>query len=746
MKRCELLIPAGGKKQYIAAVENGADAIYVGGRDFNARMSAENFSLDELESALDYGHGRGVKTYITMNTLLDDSQLEHALSQAGRYYQMGADGVIIQDLGLGLLVKENFPKLPLHLSTQAGVYDAEGVKAAAKLGYERVVMARELSFDEIKKAIDTGVEIEVFVHGALCICYSGQCQLSRYIGGRSGNKGGCAQPCRLPYKGAAGEPYPLSPKDLCLIEEIGMLAGAGTASLKVEGRMKSPEYVATVTSIYRKYLDMWYEFGKYQVTEEDMNSLKQIFNRGGFTKGYFYGEPGQAVMSSKLSKNAGLFAGRAAKDSAGPLMEIREERKIQRGDYIEIRGKENSGNLVTYAENIGKGLIRFGDIKTRVSKGDEVYILTSGHLMDNARKTFENIEFDSGKYLRKTAVNMKVKASPGKAVELEVIYDDGKGLCLSVKKTGDILDKAKGDKGCKDVIIRQLSKTGATPFTAGTIDVSEEEPCYAPVSSINTLRREALTELEKKIKASYKRDCGCQKLSYNGSESFEFENQNKNSDGEREAELVFYDADDFLRCDIAAISDNIKNAAGSDIRIKALVPIHQYEKCLKKKSAKTPKYEIIPYIQGMNKGAGDRWIERHFREIVQLIKEHGGFVYVGNIRWIEPFAQTGIKVMGDSALNITNKYSEMAYRRLGMTQGRMSLEKEEKGMGAFPLMTTEHKFSTEFITDRKGYRYRLKFDDFSHKTLIIREEEPISWKRVKNVFEEGAGSVRIYIS
>ena len=252
MKRCELLIPAGGKKQFIAAVENGADAVYVGGRDFNARINAENFSVEELEKAVDYGHLKGVKTYVTMNTLLDDEQLEPALLKAAQYYNIGVDGIIIQDMGLGLLIKENVPKLPIHLSTQAGTYDAEGVEAAAGLGYERVVLARELSLEEIKRAVKTGIEIEVFIHGALCMCYSGQCQLSRYIGGRSGNKGACAQPCRLPYTGMNNhnyqQTYPLSPKDLCLIEDIGALAEAGVASLKVEGRMKSPEYVAIVTS------------------------------------------------------------------------------------------------------------------------------------------------------------------------------------------------------------------------------------------------------------------------------------------------------------------------------------------------------------------------------------------------------------------------------------------------------------------------------------------------------------------
>ena len=259
MKRCELLSPAGNAESFIAAAEAGADAIYLGGTAFNARMNAGNLTRGELKEAFDFARIRGIKTYVTMNTLIRDDEMTDALKAAYEMYDMGADALIIQDLGLGSLVRKYIPDMPIHLSTQGSVYSLEGVEAAEKLGYERVVLARELTLEEIRRiCAGTKTEIEVFVHGALCICYSGQCQLSRYFGGRSGNRGQCAQPCRLAYdieEGFEGKPprgkHILSPKDICLIDRVGELIDAGVASLKIEGRMKSPEYVGTVTSIYR---------------------------------------------------------------------------------------------------------------------------------------------------------------------------------------------------------------------------------------------------------------------------------------------------------------------------------------------------------------------------------------------------------------------------------------------------------------------------------------------------------------
>ncbi|MBQ1471051.1 MAG: U32 family peptidase, partial [Eubacterium sp.] len=317
-KRIELLAPAGGIQQLIAAVENGADAVYLGGRMFNARMKASNFDDDAMQQAIDYAHLHGVDVHVTLNTLLRDDELPEALEYASFLYQAGVDALIVQDLGLAHLLSQFMPELPLHFSTQGTTYDLRGVEAASRLGFSRVVLARELSMEEIRPiCAGTETEIEVFVHGALCVCYSGQCQLSRFFGGRSGNRGVCAQPCRLPYetKTKAGQlvntaRYPLSPRDQCLIEHLGELIEAGVTSLKIEGRMKSPEYVGTVVAIYRKYLDEYYRHGTYRVGHEDRMALAQIFNRGGFTDGYLQGEDGMALMSGDIPKHQGILIGK----------------------------------------------------------------------------------------------------------------------------------------------------------------------------------------------------------------------------------------------------------------------------------------------------------------------------------------------------------------------------------------------------------------------------------------------------
>ena len=251
MDRPELLSPVGGKAHLIAAVNNGADAVYMGGMAFNARIFADNFSDEELPDAIRYAHSHGVKVYMTINTLIADSELSRAFDYCNYIYGLGADGVIVQDMGLARLLHKYLPDLPLHLSTQGTLYNKGGALAAAEMGFSRVVPARELSLEEIKdlaaycNTLEPKVDVEVFVHGALCMCYSGQCQMSRVLGGgsgRTGNRGTCAQPCRQAYRGDDGETYyALSPKDLCLIEHIPELVMSGAASFKIEGRMKTPE-------------------------------------------------------------------------------------------------------------------------------------------------------------------------------------------------------------------------------------------------------------------------------------------------------------------------------------------------------------------------------------------------------------------------------------------------------------------------------------------------------------------------
>ena len=309
MKRdVELLAPAGSYDIAIAAINAGADAVYLGGENFGARANAENLNTEEIVDVLNYAHLNGRKVYLTINTLLKNKEIKNNLYDFLRpLYENGLDSVIVQDVGVLLFVKKHFPDLNIHASTQMTISGKETVKWLKDLGAERVVLPRELSIDEIKDLKGTDIEIESFVHGALCYCYSGQCLLSSFIGGRSGNRGRCAQPCRLPYDviydgmliNESDEKYILSPKDICALYLLPDIIDAGVTSLKIEGRMKKKEYVCGVVSIYRKYLDMILNGEKFEVEESDIKLLMDLFNRHGFNESYFYTKNGREMISLK---------------------------------------------------------------------------------------------------------------------------------------------------------------------------------------------------------------------------------------------------------------------------------------------------------------------------------------------------------------------------------------------------------------------------------------------------------------
>ncbi len=300
MSRFEILAPAGSLETLICAINNGADAVYIGGQDFSARKNAVNFSKEDIEAAVKYAHLHDAKVYVTVNTLIYDSEFESLYKFIDFLYTANVDALIIQDLGVLSLVKECFPDFEVHASTQMTIHNIAGARLAKELGFKRVVLSRELTFGEIKNISENvDIELEVFVHGALCMSYSGQCLMSSFIGGRSGNRGDCAQPCRLPYTllsadgkaVSAKEKYLLSLKDLCLIDEMEALADCNVTSLKIEGRMKSSEYVSVVTSIYNKYRDG----GKVQ--KSDYFALEAIFSRSGFTKGYTDASTGRHMLN-----------------------------------------------------------------------------------------------------------------------------------------------------------------------------------------------------------------------------------------------------------------------------------------------------------------------------------------------------------------------------------------------------------------------------------------------------------------
>ncbi|MFA9377390.1 MAG: DUF3656 domain-containing protein [Lachnotalea sp.] len=370
-KKIELLAPAGSFESMKAAINAGADAVYIGGSMFGARAYANNLEKDLMLNAIDYAHLHGRSLYLTVNTLLKNVELNTSLYDYLKlYYEHGLDAVIVQDIGVFQFIKTNFPDLPIHASTQMTICGVEGAKMLKDLGTTRVVTARELSLNEIREIHDkVDVEIESFVHGALCYCYSGQCLLSSFIGGRSGNRGRCAQPCRMPYKvmknnkqiNQSNETYILSPKDMCTIDIIPDMLEAGIDSFKIEGRMKKPEYAAGVVRLYRKYIDLFIANGRkgYKVLEQDKRELEDIFNRCGFNQGYYneqngrdmitLTEPAKRVRNEELHKELSQYIDKEPKEKIKGCLGLTKgsaaKLKIQLGEVI----IETYGNLVEEA-------------------------------------------------------------------------------------------------------------------------------------------------------------------------------------------------------------------------------------------------------------------------------------------------------------------------------------------------------------------------------------------------------------
>ena len=343
----DLLSPVGDFDCLKAAVQNGANSVYFGANLFSARAFASNFDLDELKNAIQYARIRGVKTNLTLNTLIKNDEFEDAFNLAKKAYEFGIDAIIVQDLGLAKMLIKSFPDLAIHASTQMSVHNLQGVLELQELGFKRVVLSRELSIGEIEYICrNSNVEIECFIHGALCISYSGQCLFSSMIGGRSGNRGKCAQPCRLPYKllennSVIDSGYLLSTRDICGLDFIPDMINAGVTCLKIEGRMKKPEYVATVTRIYRKYIDLAESSEPYVVDDADRKILMQAFNRGSFSCGHLSNEPNKKLVFKDKSDNMGLFLGKVEKyNSNKGYITVKLNEPIEVGDTVALE-REN---------------------------------------------------------------------------------------------------------------------------------------------------------------------------------------------------------------------------------------------------------------------------------------------------------------------------------------------------------------------------------------------------------------------
>ena len=428
----ELLSPVGDFECLKAAVQNGADCVYFGATSFSARASASNFNLENLSQAIEYAKLRGVRTNLTLNTLIKDEEFEDAYNLAKKAYEFGIDAIIVQDLGLGLKLIKDFPDLAIHASTQMSVHNLQGVLKLQELGFKRVVLARELSAQEIEYICkNSNVEIECFIHGALCICYSGQCLFSSMIGGRSGNRGKCAQPCRLPYTlidkegSKIDNGYIISPKDLCGLEFIPFLIDAGVTSFKIEGRMKTPEYVAIVTKIYRKYIDLALSGNNFVIDDNDKKDLLQVFNRGLSSTGHLEKDANTNLIYKDKPNNMGLPLGIVQnynKNKGYITLKLKESIKV--GDTISL---ENENGTYTISElmkdnskkleniDIGKNgqTIVIGRMKGNIKLGDKVFKMSSRELNLSA---LESIKQEN----RKIPLTAKVTIKKGSPISIRV--------------------------------------------------------------------------------------------------------------------------------------------------------------------------------------------------------------------------------------------------------------------------------------------------------------------------------------
>ena len=514
MNEIELLSPAGDFDCLKAAVQAGANCIYFGGSMFNARSSAGNFDDEELKKAIEYAKLRNVKTNLALNILIKNDEFDDALELAKKAYEYGIDAIIVQDLGLAKKLIESFPDLPIHASTQMTIHNLEGVLEAEKLGFKRVVLSRELSLNEIKYICENSkIEVEIFVHGALCICYSGQCLLSSLIGARSGNRGKCAQPCRLPYTFEKSDVYDctyneiekgylISPKDLCSLEYIPELVKLGIKSFKIEGRLKTPEYVATVTKIYRKYIDLAQSNNPYIIDENDKQELLQVFNRGGFSTGYLDNKPNQNLIYKNKSNNMGIQIGTVHNyNSSKGYITLKLENSLSIGDTVSLekeKGLYNVSELMIQNKNVPDAsvgdIVKIGRMKGKISVGDKIFKMSSKALTTSVNALLNSEH-------KKIKINCKIFIQENMPIKLNIYTANDTGELyknIDFTITSDLIPvKAQNTPITKERINDQINKLGGTPYEFEQIDIILDDNLYVPsISKLNQLRRDAIETLE----------------------------------------------------------------------------------------------------------------------------------------------------------------------------------------------------------------------------------------------------------
>ncbi len=492
MKTIELLSPAGSLQSVYQAVQNGADAVYLGGKSFGARAFAANFTVDEMKQAIDYAHLYGSKVYVTVNTLIYENEIEDVLKHIETLYGLGADALIMQDIGMISLTRSCFPDIEVHASTQMHNHNDESLYFVSELGAVRAVLAREMSIEQIKR-LTCGIKKEVFIHGALCICYSGQCLMSAMTKGRSGNRGECAQSCRMSYHLVCGDEYRqqsgdylLSTKDLATFEDVQKLLEANVRCFKIEGRMKPPEYVGQVTKIYRKLFESFSKSEPLSVSGDDQERLTKLFNRG-FSKGHLFGKSGEELMGTLRPNHKGTPLG-CVLSVSGDRIKIRLLGQLNQGDGIKFETSDTgficnriyrNSRLVAGADS---GDIVELDRKVETIIGEAVVKTSDSKLL---------AELHNVQNQRKVELKGCITARVGETLRLEITDTEGN----SAAAEGDVVQQSRTSPVSEAEIRESMDKLGDTPFVWNSLCIDCNGDIFIAKSSMNALRREAVQKL-----------------------------------------------------------------------------------------------------------------------------------------------------------------------------------------------------------------------------------------------------------
>ena len=669
MKKPEILSPVGSMASLYAAIEGGCDAVYLAGKLFGARAFADNFSKDELIFAINYSHKYGVKVYVTTNTLVFDAEIPAFMDYIEFLYTNNVDAIIIQDIGMFDLVHKTFPDLEIHISTQMHIHNQEGVELVKSLGASRVVLARETPIELVKKIRNIpDIELEIFVHGALCISYSGQCLMSSLIGGRSGNRGTCAQCCRQPYElfcndvKVSKDNYLLSTRDLCTIEYIGELIEAGVDSLKIEGRMKRPEYVYLVTKLYRKAVDSYIETGKVDISEKEINDLKKIFNRN-YTKGFLFNTSNDKFMNTFRPNHMGVKVGSVISvDKNRVRIRLQDDLNLNDGIRFVKNGFEDIGmNVQQMFQNNNKVVS---------AKKNEVITLLVKDLVQVNSDVLKTTDYNQLKELdkviqehnKKVNVDAILTAHLGEPLELTI----SDGINTITTFSDYIVSEALKNPTSYEDIKNHVFRTGNTIYNINKFELISDENIFIPIKSLNDLRRDALEKLEVTRIGEPKI---IDKQQYN---------------------IVLPDFE-HTKWKILNLStyEDYNISMGS----------HYNE-------------VIIPY----NKSYDDYWIRYNLSRVQEYISERKGNVYVSDLGSVFKFKYKDMAT--NYFMNVTNAYSVALLHSLGVKRVCLSIE-----MNDYQIKTLINNYeelfgkhpNVEVVVDTLPEAMIIKYDLFNGK-------------------------------